>query len=101
MVVSVHLLLEPSSSLVDAASEDLSLGLLRHLAEILWLNEGTRLQHVAVIFKEFPGEGKATNTPQSPSSHFILCKWNVVSHVILLPSIIARNDHLQGDAEFY
>ena len=59
MVVSVHLLLEPSSSLVDAAREDLSLGLLRqHLTEILWLNERTRLQHAAATFKEFPAEGR-------------------------------------------
>lgn len=71
MVVSVHLLLEPSSSLVDAASEDLSLGLLRqHLTEILWLNERTRLQHVAAIFKEFPGGRKTTKTPPSLSSNF-------------------------------
>ena len=63
-------LLEPSSSVVDAASEDLSLGLLRHLAEIPWLSEGTRLQHVAAIFKEFPGGRKTTETPLSLSSNF-------------------------------
>lgn len=70
MVVSVYLLLEPSSSSADAASEDVSLGLLRHLAQIPWLSEGTRLQHVAAIFKEFPGGRKTTKTPPSLSSSF-------------------------------
>lgn len=70
MVISMHLLLEPSSSLTDAAGEDLSPALLRHLAEIPWRSEGTRLQHVAAIVKEFPGGRKATKPPPSLSSDF-------------------------------
>jgi len=91
----VHLLLEPGSSLGDASSKDLSLGLLRHLAEIPWLREGDRLQHVAPILGNCLEKGKS----QHASVPVLLL--HTVSYVIFLPTIFARNNAPCGSAACY
>lgn len=67
----MHLLLETGLSLGDSSSKDLSLDLLRHLAEILWLREGDRLQHMAPILRNFLEKGKSQHA-SALSSYFIL-----------------------------
>lgn len=100
MVVSVHLLWEPSSSLVDAANEDLSLGLLRHLAEIPWLMKGPDCSTWQRSLRNFLEEGKQPrhHRPCPPTSN---CASGMPYHISLLPSIIARNNHLRGNAALY
>lgn len=94
----MHLLLEISLSLGDPSSKDLSLGLPRHLAEILWLREGDRLQHMAPILRNFLEKGKSQHASVPV---LLFCTVILSLYVIFLPTIFARNNALRGSAACY